>query len=225
MLRGFTKKEYLLFDLDGTLYHFKGGSYSRSGLRKEVHKRAIKLISKKTGYTKAKSKRILISIIKKYGEDISIGLERQYSINRYSYFNSVWNIPAKLYVTFDKKISKTLHVIARHYRCILISDAPSVWIHNVLRFLKIEECFKNRIYSGEGNIRKGFGNAFNQILKQKNIKPENCITIGDQEKTDIIPAKKIGIKTILISRRYQKTKADFQIKNFSEILNIVIGNS
>lgn len=99
----------------------------------------------------------------------------------------------------------------------LISDAPRVWINRVLKELGIENIFKDKIFSGEGNTRKEFNNAFEKVIKILNIKPECCIVFGDQEKTDIIPAKKLGMKTVLVSREKKPTEADYSIRNILEI--------
>ena len=42
-----------------------------------------------------------------------------------------------------------------------------------------------------------------QYIKQIKIKPCNCVVFGNQLETDIIPVKKIGIKTVYIGNKKQ----------------------
>ena len=100
-----------------------------------------------------------------------------------------------------------------------MSDAPCIWINNVLNELDINIFFKNKIFSGEGNKRKIFNNRFDELIKKYNFKPEQIVTIGDQEESDIIPAKKLGIKTIYINNKKSKI-ADVSIKNLENLESI-----
>ncbi len=214
-------KKIIIFDLDGTLYELKGDSYDKSLLKKEVVKNAEKYITKKLRVSNFEAKKILIEIKKKYNEGISIGLEKEYGLSRYDYFNNVWDINASKLVRYDASLCKTLNKLSKNYELIILSDAPRVWMQNVFKALKIGKYFKkNNIFSGESDIRKSFGNAFEYILRIKKVKPENCISVGDQLNTDILPAKKLGMKTIYINKKIKKSDADFTIKNINFIYSL-----
>lgn len=215
------RKKLIIFDLDGTLYKLNGGSFKKSGIYKKVLEKTETYIVGKLNKTKKEAKLILKTILKEYGESISIGLEEKFKIDRYVYFNMTWNIPAKKYIKINSALRSQLIGIKNNFDLALISDAPRIWINNVLKELKIEDIFTDNIFSGEGDTRKEFGNAFSRIIETLNIKPEYCIAVGDQEGTDIIPAKKIGIKTILINRQAESDVADYTIKDISELKNIL----
>ena len=93
-------KKTIIFDMDGTLYKFKGDSFRNSGLYGVVIENTVSYICNKLGKTKLEAQEVLDAILKKYGNSISIGLENEFKIDRYDYFNSVWNINAKKYVKF-----------------------------------------------------------------------------------------------------------------------------
>jgi len=206
------KKKLIIFDLDGTLYELRGGTYKKSTLRKRVLRNARDFIADRSGETKKNAQSILEEIQKKYGEEISIGLEKEHGLDRYDYFNTVWDIPARTVVRKTTATRKALMALKGKYRLALVSDAPKVWINNVLKELKVKDLFSNNIYSGEGNRRKGFGNAFNRIIKDYKISPKDCIAVGDQENTDIIPAKKLGMLTVYVGRFNNSSQADIGIK-------------
>ena len=86
------RKELIIFDLDGTLYELRGGSYEKSPLRRTVLKNAEKYIALKLSLGASEARQTLKNIQKQYGEQISIGLEKELGIDRYDYFNIVWDI-------------------------------------------------------------------------------------------------------------------------------------
>lgn len=213
--------------MDGTLYNFKEGSFQQSKLRKVILKRAENYITSKLKKTPREARTILTRIINVYKEDISIALEEHFGLNRYDYFTQVWNLPVKPFVTHNVILKKVLHALAREFDFVLISDAPRVWILRVLKALKVENFFQNKIFSGEGNARKGFGNAFDTILKKIKKTPQECIVVGDQMVTDIIPAKRLGMATILVSKNRNSKMADSVIRDINQLpqaLSILISH-
>lgn len=207
----------LLFDLDGTLYPIRGGSYRRSPLRTAVRTNACQFLVKRLRVSRAQAQRILRNIERAYGEDISIGLERSYGIDRSDYFNTVWDIPARGIVPRAPHTRSILRELQRSFTLALVSDAPRVWVMNVLRALRVREVFGGRVFTGEGNRRKGFENALLHVARKLKVHPRYCVVVGDQEATDIIPAHAAGMRTILVSRRCRRTSADACIRNLNEL--------
>ncbi len=203
----------IIFDLDGTLYKLKGGSFSSSELNKEMLKNAAKYIQVKLNKSREEASEILKNIKIEYGENISIALEEKYNLDRYEYFDYVWDIdPKNLIIKYDN-LENILMRMSKEYQFLLTSDAPRKWIENVLKELNIDSFFEGKILSGEGNKRKVFGNRFTYIAKEYNIKPEQIVAIGDQEESDIIPAKQLGFKTIYINKENKSDVADISIKD------------
>lgn len=212
-----SRKTLIIFDLDGTLYELRGGSYKKSPLRRAVLKNAQNYIAAKLAKSKAEARRILNAVQKRYGEQISIGLEKELGFDRYDYFNAVWDIPARGIVAKAPGLRKTLLALEKTRNLALVSDAPRVWIGNVLRELRIEDLFRNSIFSGEGNRRKGFGNAFSTVSRVLKVRPRNCVVVGDQERTDIVPAKKLGMRAVFVHPVKRSGLADASIKSVREL--------
>jgi|GEM_PF-249701 len=215
------KDKMIIFDMDGTLYDLAGGSYEKSQLKEKVTENILKFIGDRLTKNPLEAQEILNKIKEKFSNQISIGLEKEYSFDRLEYFNEVWNIPAKGIVAYTPGLKQTIVELAKKYKLIIVSDAPRVWIDNVLTELGVRELFGDDIFSGEGDDRKEFGNIFQKVLEQFGFAPENCISIGDQERTDIIPAKALGMKTIFVAKGIDCKDADIKIESISELISAV----
>lgn len=215
------KKKLIIFDMDGTLYNFKEGSFKKSGLQKRVLENAKKYIMKNLDKSEKEAELLIKEITKEYREDISIALEKKFGLDRHNYFNEVWNIPAKNYIQKNFLLRKELVKFKNNFNFVLLSDAPKIWIDRVLKELRIEDIFEGAIFSGEGDVRKGFGNAFGKIIKIFKAEPEDCIVFGDQEETEIIPAKKLGIKTVFVNQREKSSFADYNIRDIMGIRRVL----
>ena len=79
--------------------------------------------------------------------------------------------------------------------------------------------YKKALFTGEPDIRKPSELAFKQVCDSLGFSPADCISIGDQIETDILPAKSIGMKTILTKN--ESPKADFCIKSLDELPKVL----
>ena len=75
-------------------------------------------------------------------------------------------------------------------------------------------------------VSKDKSDFYRKILKQVKAKPEECLMVGDRENRDILPAKKIGMKTFRVLRgKYaenpKKTAADYSGKDLRKIVKMV----
>lgn len=218
----FNKCTTIFFDLDGTLYKMRGGSYSQSPLRHYVLRNAVTYISARLAKSEIEAARILRVILEKYNEEISLGIEKEFGLDRNDYFRTVWDIPVRSIISKERKLRKNLLRLEKRYRLVIISDAPFIWIGNVLVELEIYDIFRNNIFSGESNNRKGLETAFSEVIKSLQLRPQQCISVGDQEYTDIVPAKKLGFKTILISRSKKSDLADFNVKSVKDLTRLLL---
>ena len=82
-----------------------------------------------------------------------------------------------------------------------------------------ENIFNEYIVSEKENLRKPSLEFYARALEKLNADASEIIYIGDSLKLDIIPAKKLGIKALLIDRDNIYPSAKDRITNFSEIKN------
>ena len=61
---------------------------------------------------------------------------------------------------------------------------------------------------------------FNLAISKCNEEPDNIFYIGDNEDRDILPAKALGLKTVLISSKHIFTNADYILTSVEELLEL-----
>lgn len=84
------------------------------------------------------------------------------------------------------------------------------------------------VASAEAGCAKPDLKIFNTALKEADCKPDEAVMIGDRIDNDILPAKKLGMKTVWVRQgfaKYQNVKSinvnpDYVINNISQITTI-----
>jgi len=93
---------------------------------------------------------------------------------------------------------------------------PSIAILERMKWANIDDINFSLITTMENmHYAKPNVEYYIEILEKLNKKPEDAIMIGDDYEMDIVPAKKLGIKTVHFG---------VDIKNIDEILNLISNN-
>lgn len=143
--------------------------------------------------------------------------------------NSILDYPPKLLPGVKEALSK----LSENYKLAIVSDtgfSPGKVLRVLLENNEIFHFFDAFSFSDETSVSKPHPKAFSTILEQLGCKPEEAIHIGDIEQTDIIGAKKIGMKAIrfdgdptaqLNLNNPKVSEADFLASSWKEIVNII----
>lgn len=105
------------------------------------------------------------------------------------------------------------------YRLGIISNFSGN-LTTVLEEFSLNDNFNFVIDSFYVGVEKPNPEIFKMAINQCEENPENICFIGDNPERDIAPAKKLGMKTILISESVVNTVADYNIKTLDEIFRI-----
>ncbi len=120
-------------------------------------------------------------------------------------------------------LEKELREICREFKIGIAGQ----YGQEILAFLEqqaILDCFTYRLTQDDFPITKPDPRYFEQITKSFGVTPQECILVGDRIDNDIVPAKQLGMKTILIRaglHRNQQPRIPFEIPDAE--LNEVIG--
>lgn len=207
------RSKLLVFDLDGTLYKFKesqDGSMLSSKFYSDVKKNILKFISQRLELSKENAELEYERVKKAYNEHASIGFEKEHGIDRLEYFEKCWNLDPKDYITASAELGRVFESLDGRKAAVL-TGAPRVWAEKALKHLQVYKFVKGAVFTGEPDVRKPSLEAFRQVLDFFKTRPEQACSIGDQEGTDIEPAKRLGMKTVIVGKESQH--ADFRIED------------
>lgn len=188
-----------IFDLDGTLYDLDGvpgTKFGDSRLCSDVIVSTKVVIADLLDADEESAEEVFDYIMCTYSGELSIGLEAEYGLDRYDYFARTWNKEPSKYIEPSGDIAGMLAPFAG--RSALLSAAPRVWVDGVLNFLGLKDVFGSRVYTAEPDLRKPNPEIFKLIARELGTEPGRCVSIGDQNHSDIVPAKETGMLTALI---------------------------
>ncbi|WP_373231338.1 HAD family hydrolase [Cohnella sp.] len=116
--------------------------------------------------------------------------------------------------------------IRKKYKTGLITNGKTLIQYGKIDHLGIRNEFDLIIVSEEAGIKKPDPRIFKLALKQLELKPEECIYIGDHPVNDIEGASKIGMETIWMKvnqpwKNGLKAKPLHQIDRLSALLKLI----
>lgn len=211
----------IIFDMDGTLYNFdnkRGTNFTSSRFYADVKENAYRYISETLCIDIEQAILIYQELKNDYRGEVSLGIEDRYGVNRYKYFENTWNLNPAEYIEKNDEIQRGIKDLQG--RIALLTAAPRIWAIRVLAFLDMEKLFGQYIYTGEPDLRKPNPDIFEKIAIEMGVEPSMVASVGDQEESDILPAKIVGMKTVLISEQPSR-QADFTVKDVVGAIQIL----
>ncbi|MEM2897550.1 MAG: HAD family hydrolase [Candidatus Bathyarchaeia archaeon] len=125
-------------------------------------------------------------------------------------------------------VTETLEILNPKYKMGIISDtgmAPGNLLRKVLVGYRVLRFFDIAVFSDVVGFYKPHRLMFETALTHLKVKPFESIHIGDLLQTDIVGAKAIGMKAIWFNKKGNvnniQHKADYEIRKFPEIINIL----
>jgi len=209
----------VIFDMDGTLYQFPNGTtFSSSPLGEAVKENVTSFIAEEFKLQDDEARLKYRELQMQYDGEMSLGLEQEFSIDRMSFFEETWGIDPENVIVPEPNLKDELAQLS--IRCALLTSASRVWATRVLGYIDVINIFDDLIFTGEPDIRKPNPEAFRAIAKILGLDANQIVSIGDQEYSDIIPAKEVGMRTVRIGKNVQ-TDADFIAPNVRSALAIL----
>lgn len=115
-----------------------------------------------------------------------------------------------------------LEELSKKYKLIIISKAPNIFINMKLKISKIERFFYNTFsMTTDFKMVKKRKQAYERILKELKIKPDEMVHIGDEWGFDYLTPKKLGIRSFYLDRSGKK-KGKNIVKNLEEFKEKVL---
>ena len=121
-----------------------------------------------------------------------------------------------------------LSELSKHYKIGIIAN-QNLGSEERLEKLGLLKYIDLVIASAEEGVSKPDLRIFQIALDRANCKPEEALMVGDRIDNDIVPANKIGMKTIWIKQGFgkycepktEKEQPDYTVKNLNELISIL----
>lgn len=210
-----------IFDLDGTLYRFACGSQTFGGsvFCADLFGRIEQFLAQRLDISEKEAKNIAAAINQKFDGEMSIGIEKTLGIDRFEYYAATWDCDPVGYVANDNRLASEMQRFTGN--SVLLTAAPRAWADRVLAYLEIADVFGDNIITGEPDLRKPDPEVFHLAAQKLDTVPTNVVSIGDQNHSDILPAKTIGMQTVIIGPLLQD--AHMRADDIYEAINLLKG--
>ncbi len=106
-------------------------------------------------------------------------------------------------------VENVLKKLRENYLLILVSNTDCFSAQKVLEKFKLRELFDKIFLSCEIGLIKTDRQFFTGTLSQCGLQIDDCVMVGDSLQSDIMPAKRLGMRAVLIDRRQTR---DFRPK-------------
>ena len=217
----------VLFDLDDTLY-------DSSSFADRARREAIKMmIDSGLNATEEEAYNILQRIIKQKGsnytkhfDDLVKAIMGHYEPRIITMgIITYHNVKFALLRPYPDTIKTLIELKKMGLKLGVITDRITIKQWEKLIRLGIVDFFDDVITSEEFGLGKPNIEFFEYGIKKMNLNPDETIYVGDRVDRDIIPAKKVGMRTIrILEGKYkdmEDNESDYRVNNLLEIVDIV----
>ncbi|MBQ3494080.1 MAG: HAD family hydrolase [Clostridia bacterium] len=199
------KKKVIIFDFDGTFYSGEQAFLKLENFIKENRRKFMPRLREEE-YKKIVNENPLWE--KEYNGseivDLMYALKEKYpqfDISVKDFWNWQNSTPDPLVI--DKNLlvdNNYLNDICQKYPVYIVSNSSPTHIYYYMEMFGIDknwfkEIISNR-FTAKDRTKKHY---YKRILEKENCKPQNAIVLGDSDKNDLEPARKLNINTCLIT--------------------------
>ena len=209
----------LILDLDGTLYRLKGsdGTFGNSDLYTDLKCKMQNFLANVLGVSSEAARAEYDRIKTDFNGEVSIGVEQELGISRYDWFENTWNLdPAKYIEKPTEELPVALQSVAD--RSMVLTAAPATWAYPALSYLGLGDMFDGRVITGESDVRKPSLDVFRQAANMLQRRCCEVVSVGDQNESDILPAKALGMVTVKVG--LADGNADFFAQDIYEAIKL-----
>lgn len=136
--------------------------------------------------------------------------------------NELDRIDIRSYVKRDEKTIKMFEKFSRFsYFHSVFTNRNIEYVKKILGHLEIPiGLFTHFITNQDFTYPKPHPEGFELMVELSNVRPDEILFVGDRIETDILPAKKVGLKTALVWSEKESTEADFTFPHVWDVISL-----
>lgn len=194
--------QYILFDLDDTLYP------RAAGLLNAIGERIMQYMTHKVGIPADDVPLKKREYYQQYGTSLQ-GLMQEYKIDPVEYLHFVHDIDPRDFFGVSPPLDDMLYEIP--LRKVIFTNADTAHSRRVLDTLGVRHHFDS-IFDVEvrNYTSKPDPKAYHHILDSLNVSGEHCIIVDDRPR-NLFPAKDLGMTTILVDSDRRSLGIDYSV--------------
>ena len=147
------------------------------------------------------------------GEEIS----REEAKSRFKIYKGLYE---KNWTAFNDA-KQVLKKLKGKYKLGIVTNGDSIQQREKIEKIGIKEYFDQITISSEVGHAKPEKEIFEVTCQKLNVKPEECVMIGDKFKVDVAGGRNLGMMAIWANRKNEDIDYDLQIKNLKELKKFI----
>ena len=207
----------IIFDLEGTLYSSKfltrrydGGMQRVLAERQRISQQSAKQLIQATQEQ--------LTARFTFRPPVATVME-SLGISRATLYETIERVDPKTYLRTRPRLATLMDRLASVYKLTILTDTSTRQAKRVIDALGLDAGNFRIILGGDKvkNIKPDL-EPFGTIAQFLHTEYADCVSIGDRAYIDLAPAKKLGMKTILVTRETVTTElADAVIRNLMQV--------
>ena len=214
MIKNLIGIESVGFDLDGTLY--KPNDEVNEQIRRYACERASELLGRKYDEVRSEFNIYFLDTQSASQSLVKLGIENGKEIMQ----EALEKADIASILGRDERLADLIVRLAENYKLFLITSSPERNALAKLNALGINSIlFSPKLYGDSEYIRDD-GSAFNYVSGEQSVLLSQMMFVGDRKQTDIIPAKRWGMRTAIVNARSKE--ADYQLDSIYDLEGILL---
>lgn len=208
MVRGL---RHLLLDLDNTLYP------KQAGLIDHIDQRIDDFLAERLRMEGKAVNALRQSYYRKYGTTLR-GVKENHGIDPLEYIAHAYCVDVSRFIPADPKLCMVLQGIP--WQKTVFSNSPMDYVVRVLEALNIRDLIEHIFdVSFSGYRGKPDPETYRQVLQALGATGEDCVMVEDYA-LNLLPAKELGMITVLIGEEKQPDYVDFRLNSIYELSQV-----
>jgi putative hydrolase of the HAD superfamily len=199
--------EYVIFDLDETLYPRK------AGLMREIGRRIERWVQESLRLPPEEAAALRRAYLRRYGTTLA-GLLAEGKVDADAYLAYVHDVPVERWLRPNPALARMLDGIP--LRKVVFTNATAEHAWRVLQALGVADRFEDVIGIREVGLRsKPDLESYRWVLRRLGVPGTACILVDDRP-MNLRPAKQLGMTTVLVDGKPEEG-VDFVVKDVLEV--------